>query len=214
MERQHAGRCFCPTTAARQRRSRTASEPRRGDRHPGFSYRGYDRPWATVSNTPWRLHKVTCYEGGISTPLVARWPAGIPADRVGSLVRQPGHVIDLLPSFLELAGAPATGGPPLEGQSIVPMLEGRPGVADRTFFWEHEGNRAIRSGKWMLVSLPGPKHAFELYDIDADRIQAHNLAASEPDVARRLEQQYGDWAKRVGVIPWSEIQARMKAERR
>ncbi len=192
-----------------------AEDPNQGDPAAEIgtrdSYRGYARPWATVSNTPWRLHKVTCFEGGISTPLLARWPAGIPADRDGTLVRQPGHVIDLLPTVLELAGAayPAKPGVSPEGQSIVPMIQGRAGVADRTFYWEHEGNRAVRSGRWMLVSLPGVGREFELYDIDADRVQAHDLAAEQPEVAARLHGMYDAWATRVGVIPWPTLRARM-----
>jgi arylsulfatase len=183
-----------------------AEDPNSGDPNAEIgtrdSYRGYARPWATVSNTPWRHHKVTDYEGGISTPLVVRWPAGIPRDRDGTLVREPGHVIDLLPSFLELAGATyptKPNGPTLDGQSITAMLKGGHGNPDRTFFWEHEGNRGVRSGKWMLCSLAGPKHPFELYDIDADRVQAHDVAADHPDVARRLDQMYQNWAARVGV---------------
>jgi arylsulfatase A-like enzyme len=168
------------------------------------SYRGYARPWATVSNTPFRHHKVTNYEGGISTPLLARWPAGIPKDRDGSHVREPAHVIDLLPSFLELAGAtyPSGKGAKLEGQSIVPMLEGGHGNPDRIFYWEHEGNRGVRMGKWMLVTLPGANREFELYDIDTDRIQSHDVAAENPEVVKKMEAMYASWAARVGVIPW------------
>ena len=182
-----------------------AEDPNRGDPDAEIgtrdSYRGYARPWATVSNTPWRYHKVTNYEGGISTPLLARWPAGIAADHDGTLVRQPGHVIDLLPSFLELAGAtyPTKPGLNLEGKSITAMLRGNPGQPDRTFYWEHEGNRGIRWGKWMLCSLPGPKHPFELYDLDADRIQSHNVAAEHPEVAKQMNSMWQAWAQRVGV---------------
>ena len=170
------------------------------------SYRGYARPWATVSNTPWRHHKVTNYEGGISTPLLARWPGHVPADKQGTFVREPAHVMDLVPTFLELAGAtyPAKpGGPTLDGQSITTMLAGGHGTVDRTFFWEHEGNRGVRSGKWDLCSLPGPDHPFELYDLDADRVQAHDVAGEHPDVVARLEGLYRDWAKRVGVVDFS-----------
>ena len=188
-----------------------AEDPNRGE--PGAeigtrdSYRGYARPWATVSNTPWRYHKVTDYEGGISTPLLVRWPAGIPAERAGTLVREPGHVIDLLPSFLELAGATyplKPNGPTPDGQSITTMLTGGHGKADRTFYWEHEGNRGIRMGKWMLCSLAGPKHPFELYDLDADRIQSKDVAAEHPAVARQMDQLYQDWAARVGVFNRAE----------
>jgi arylsulfatase len=168
-----------------------------------------------VSNTPWRRHKVTAYEGGISTPLLARWPAGIPTASEGTYVREPGHIIDLLPTFMELAGAkyPGDGSVKPEGQSILPMLQGGHGVADRTFCWEHEGNRAIRKGKWKLVTLGNGSEAWELYDLATDRTESHNLAATQPEVVQELAAAYDAWAKRCGVVPWDEIKARRAAAR-
>jgi arylsulfatase A-like enzyme len=195
-----------------------AEDPNRGDRSVPIgdrdSYRGYARPWATVSNTPWRRHKVTAYEGGISTPLIARWPAGIPAPKDGTLVREPGHVIDLLPTFLELANAnyPTNGLVKPEGQSILAMLQGGHGVADRTYFWEHEGNRAVRKGKWKLVALGGSKSAWELYDMETDRLESHDLVSEDPEIVNQLSAAYNQWAARCGVIDYSEILARRKAE--
>ena len=187
-----------------------AEDPHRGE--PGAalgsrdSFWGYARPWSTVSNTPWRRHKVTAYEGGISTPAIARWPAGIPESAHGRFSREPAHLLDLMPTLLEIAGSayPATETRRLEGRSILPMIRGERGVADRTFCWEHEGNRAIRKGKWKLVMLAdAPK--WELYDIDADRAEGHDLAADHPDVVRDLSAEYDRWAARCGVAPWPEI---------
>ncbi|HEX6963117.1 MAG TPA: sulfatase-like hydrolase/transferase, partial [Lacipirellula sp.] len=124
------------------------------------SFWGYARPWATVSNTPWRRHKVSMYEGGISTPAIARWPAGIPASEEGSLVDGPAHLMDLLPTFLELAGARPSQDddqPKLEGRNIEGMIRGEDAPANRTLCWEHEGNRAIRRGDWKLVQLSTDK---------------------------------------------------------
>ena len=181
-----------------------------GDRD---SFRGYARPWATVSNTPWRRHKVTAYEGGISTPLIARWPAGIPTEHDGHLVREPGHVIDLFPTFLQLADTsyPARGTNHLEGESILTMLKGNAGNPNRTFFWEHEGYRAIRQGQWKLVEVPGPDAGWELYDITTDRTESHDLAASHPDVVQNLTAEYNRWAARSGVIDHATIEARRAA---
>ncbi|HTI99128.1 MAG TPA: arylsulfatase [Dongiaceae bacterium] len=196
-----------------------AEDPNGGDKTVPIgdrdSFRGYARPWATVSNTPWRRHKVTAYEGGISTPLLARWPAGIPTASEGTYVREPGHIIDLLPTFMELAGAkyPGDGSVKPEGQSILPMLQGGHGVADRTFCWEHEGNRAIRKGKWKLVTLGNGSEAWELYDLATDRTESHNLAATQPEVVQELAAAYDAWAKRCGVVPWDEIKARRAAAR-
>jgi arylsulfatase A-like enzyme len=179
------------------------------------SYRGYDRPWATVSNTPWRLHKTTCYEGGISTPLVARWPAGIPTAMDGTYIRPPAHVIDLLPTFLELAGTTypvKPGGPSPEGHSILPLLQGRPDTADRVYFWEHEGNRGIRDGRWKLVMLNDEPGGWHLYDMNTDRVESHNLAAEKPEIAKELTAKYDAWAARVGVQPWTELREKAKEE--
>ena len=189
-----------------------AEDPNGGDKSAPIgsrdSWRGYARPWATVSNTPWRRHKVTAYEGGISTPLIVHWPAGIDAAKEGKFVREPAHVIDLLPTFLALAGAqnPAVGTNRLEGENILPMLKGNPGNAHRTFCWEHEGFRAIRDGQWKLVSTP--KEEWELYDIDSDRTESNDLAASHPEIVRDLKAKYDRWAARCGVIDHALLQGR------
>jgi arylsulfatase len=194
-----------------------AEDPNGGDKSAPIgsrdSFRGYARPWATVSNTPWRLHKVTAYEGGISTPLIAHWPAGIPAAKDGTLVREPAHIMDLLPTFLEVAGAtyPVHGSVKPEGQSILPMLEGGHGVADRTFCWEHEGRRAIRQGDWKLVTLGGGKEEWELYNLANDRTESHNLAATHPEIVKDLSAEYDAWAKRCGVISEDVLKARRAA---
>lgn len=181
-----------------------------GDRD---SYPAYDVPWATVSNTPWRRHKTTCYEGGISTPLLVRWPAGIDPAKNGTYVRTPAHIIDLLPTFAALAGAtyPATAAIKLEGRDITPMLKGNPGPDDRTYCWEHEGFRGIRSGKWKLVSVPPSKRQknitgpWELYDLENDRIEQNNLARQNPDLVKKLAAEYNAWAARCGVIEFAKI---------
>jgi arylsulfatase A-like enzyme len=93
-----------------------------------------------------------------------------------------------------------------EGRNIVSMMKGDPGADDRTLCWEHEGNRAIRKGKWKLVTL-ADANQWELYDIEADRTESKNLAATHPDVVRELSAEYDRWAERCGVVPWSEIVA-------
>lgn len=186
-----------------------AEDPHRGK--PGAklgtrdSFWGYARPWATVSNTPWRYHKTSAYEGGTSTPFIAYWPDGIPSAAHGKFVREPAHLLDLLPTFLELADAsyPSTPTRHPEGQSILPMIQGQPGNPNRTFFWEHEGNRAIRKGNWKLVMLPNSPDGWELYDMNTDRIEQHNVAADHPDLVRDLTADYDAWAKRCHVMPWT-----------
>ena len=192
-----------------------AEDPRRGrpDVPLGSrdSFRGYARPWASVSNTPWRNHKISAYEGGVSTPAIARWPGGIPAEARGGWAREPAHLLDVMPTLLELAGAayPAADARVLEGESILPMIRGGRGSPDRTFCWEHEGNRGIRQGDWKLVALPGKP--WELYNLPADRAEGRDVAAERPDVVRQLSDEYDQWARRCGVVDWSAIAAKRPA---
>jgi arylsulfatase len=145
--------------------------------------------WSSACNTPFRRHKTWVHEGGISTPLIAHWPAGIAAR--GELRHSPTHLVDIVPTLLELTGAkkPATikgfAVPPAPGRSFVPVLAKDVTVPHDFLWWEHEGNRAIRAGDWKLVTLA--KGAWELYDLTTDRGEAHNLAAARPDKARELE---------------------------
>jgi arylsulfatase A-like enzyme len=183
-----------------------AEDPNGGDKSAPIgsrdSFRGYARPWASVSNTPWRRHKVSAYEGGVSSPFVVHWPAGIAKASEGKFVREPAHVTDLLPTFLELADAKAS---PiqLEGQSITRMLRGGSGDLNRVFGWEHEGNRGIRKGAWKLVGNPSGN--WELYNIVADRIEAEDVAAKHPDVVTSLKADYARWAARCGVIDYATL---------
>ena len=167
---------------------------------PPDTFMAYGQAWANVSNTPFREYKHWEHEGGISTPLIAHWPRGI--SRKGDLEPQPGHLIDLMATAVEVSGAtyPEKGIPPMEGVSLRPAFEGKPLGRSVPIFFEHEGNRAVREGQWKLVSKhPG---RWELYDMEADRTELNDLTAQEPDRARSLEAQWNAWAKRVGVEPW------------
>jgi arylsulfatase A-like enzyme len=163
--------------------------------------------WATLNNTPFRRFKHFTHEGGISTPLIAHWPQGIPRDRHNRFEHQPGHVIDVMPTVLDATG---TSYPrefngqviqPMEGVSLRPAFAGRPLRRTQPIFFEHEGNRAIRSGKWKLVSkyLDG----WELYDIEADRVERNDLAAKHPDIVKKLKSEWEAWAKRANVDQWT-----------
>jgi len=171
---------------------------------PEDTYIAYGEGWANVSNTPFREYKHWVHEGGIATPLIAHWPARI--RRKGDLEREPGQLIDILPTCLDAAGAayPAERGGlpvrPTEGKSLLPAFEGRP-IEREGLFWEHEGNRAVRQGEWKLVAK-GPAGAWELYDLEADRTELHDLAAAEPDRVRRMAAGWEAWARRSDVIPW------------
>lgn len=166
------------------------------------SYESYGLRGAHVSNTPHRLQKVTVHEGGIATPFIARWPARL---RAGMLSREVGFLPDLMATFVDLGGAtfPKTFGGraalPPEGVSLMPAFEGK-ALAARTLCWEHEGNRAVRQGKWKLVARH--QSPWELYDIEADRSELHDLGGKHPAKVAELSAVYAEWAKRCGVLPW------------
>ena len=170
------------------------------------SHRCIEVGWANAANTPFREHKMWVHEGGIATPLVVCWPRGVLSP--GSLTPEVGHVIDLLPTCLELAGVSypreldGRSLQPLEGRSLVPAFRGET-VGTRTLAWEHEGNRAIRAGDWKLVGAFGGE--WELYDLKTDRTESENLADKHPEQVRELAGQWQSWADRVGVVPWETL---------
>ncbi|MEP7363085.1 MAG: arylsulfatase [Acidobacteriota bacterium] len=168
------------------------------------SFHSYGSGWANACNTPWRFYKHYGHEGGIASPCIAHWPAGF--SREGALEHQPAHLIDLMPTFVELAGAKYpqrtrdSAVPAMEGESLTPAFHGKPMPA-RSLCWEHEGNRAIREGKWKLVAL-GPSAAWELYDMEADRTEMNNLAQAQPGRVHDMAGRWEAWAKRTNVLPW------------
>ena len=145
--------------------------------------------WSTVANTPFRRHKTWVHEGGICTPFIAHWPAGISAR--GELRNNPGHVVDIVPTILEVAGGSKPEAwkgepvPPAPGRSLVPVFSKDDSVPHDFIWWYHEGNRALRVGDLKIVSA-GEKGAWELYDLKTDRAETKNLAAQRPDRVMEL----------------------------
>ena len=148
---------------------------------PGFS---------SASNTPFRRHKTWVHEGGISTPLIVQWPKGIAAR--GELRHNPAHLIDLVPTILDIAGGKppeAWGGkpvPPAPGKSLVPVFAKDGTVAHDYFWWMHEANRALRVGNWKIVAA-GKETPWELYDLTTDRAESNNLAEKQPERVKQLD---------------------------
>jgi arylsulfatase len=149
--------------------------------------------WSSAANTPFRRHKTWVHEGGISTPLIAHWPRGITAR--GELRHNPSHLIDIVPTVLELAGGrhPQTWNdqpvPPPPGKSLIPVFDKDRTVSRDDLWWFHDGHRAIRVGDWKLVSA-GRDGAWELYDLSRDRGEMQNLAVQHAEKVRILESRW------------------------
>ena len=172
----------------------------------------YGQGWANLSNTPFRRYKRENHEGGVSAPFIAHWPRGIKAR--GALRHQVAHLIDLMPTFAEVAGADYPKQfnghkiQPMEGRSLTPFFDSKR-IEPRTLFWEHEGNRAIRDGDWKLVgSRNGP---WELYRIDRDRTELNDLTGKEPQRFAAMKKKWDAWAKKVNVLTPEEFETTRKA---
>ena len=180
---------------------------------PEDTFIGYGRGWANVSNTPFREYKHYTHEGGISTPLIVSWPASIEDSRLGKLERQPGHLIDIMATCVDVSGIsyPKKYGDqeiqPMEGISLRPSFSGNPLERTDALYFEHHLNCAIRDGKWKLVrkgstGRPARVSAWELYDMDSDRIEGKNLAGEQTERVAKLAAKWEAWALRARVRPW------------
>ncbi|MCA9126429.1 MAG: arylsulfatase [Planctomycetales bacterium] len=166
---------------------------------------GYGKGWATVSNTPFREYKHWTHEGGISTPLILHWPNRI-TKRRGQLDHTPGHLIDLMATAIDVAGADYPSEyhdgqsiKPMEGKSLVPLFEGN-FIEREGIYWEHEGNRAIRVGDFKLVAK-GAAGPWELYNIAEDRSEQHDLSVGQPEKVEQLSKMWQVYAERADVLP-------------
>lgn len=161
--------------------------------------------WATLNNTPFVRYKHYTDEGGIATPLIAHWPKGISPARRGQLEPQPGHIVDIMATCVDVAGANypkefnGKAITPMEGVSLRPGFEGRALRRPRPIFWEHEGNRAVLDPPFKLVALSG--QPWRLYDVSADRTEQHDLAAAQPDRVKALAAKWDEYAARANVLP-------------
>jgi arylsulfatase A-like enzyme len=183
---------------------------------PADTFLGYAMEWANASNTPFRMFKHWSHEGGISTPLIVHWPAGIKAR--GEFRDQPSQLVDIMATCVALGGKiypeeyEGNKIHPMAGGSLVPSFRDQP--LDKEFlYWEHEGNRAIRKGKWKLVSRACrwphdheehdvlPVRFWELYDLEADRTENHDLASQYPDMVKELSAKWQAWAEGASVVP-------------
>ena len=180
-------------------------------------YTAYGLNWANASNTPFREYKHWVHEGGISTPLIAHWPAGISAK--GEFRNEPTHLIDIMATCVDLSAGkyPTTYNgndiQPMEGKSLVPAFKNK-SLDRKAIYWEHEGNRAVRMGKWKLISKARKENSYiwdkedeialsnwELFDMDKDRTEMNDIASNNSDLVEQMSNMWMVWAKRTGIVP-------------
>ena len=170
---------------------------------PADTYMSYETQWANVSNSPFRRFKRWVHEGGISTPFIAYWPGQI---EPGAITHEPSQLIDINATCIDVAGATyptefnGNEITPIEGESFLSLLRGGPWTRQKTMFWEHEGNGAVRLGQWKLVREHGLD--WELYDMSADRTEQSDLSESETKRVRNMAAMYQEWSERCGVVEW------------
>ena len=148
------------------------------------------------------MYKRYTHEGGVATPLIVHWPAGVKGK--GELRHAPSHLIDIAPTCLAAAGLQGKG---MEGEGLLNLFAGDQ-KKERTLFWEHEGNRAVRKGDYKLVAIHNTH--WELYDMSKDRSELKDLSSAMPKKAEELRSAYEVWAMRVGAKPWDEVNVKKK----
>jgi len=174
---------------------------------PADTYIGYGRDWANVSNTPFREYKHWVHEGGVATPLILSYPDGV--SKAGSIAKDPGHLIDIMATCVDYAGATyptefaGKAITPMQGVSLRPALEGKALNRGKPVFFAHEGNSAIREGRWKLVAKKRDVKAdnWELYDMQVDRSETNNLAAKHPERTAAMKKRWYAWAIAEQVFP-------------
>ncbi len=168
------------------------------------SFVSYGKNWANVSNTPYHLFKSFTHEGGVLTPMIFSWPAGI--QKPGLITAEPAHINDIMPVCLELADAkyPETYAGhkiyPVDGVSFLPLISGGKQKANRPFCFQHEGNEAIRKNNFKLVKRF--KNDWELYDMAKDPVEMTNLIKKDSLKSKQLLNDYKNWSREYGVLPW------------
>lgn len=168
----------------------------------GLSYSSGGLEWANVSGTPYRNYKMFTHEGGIASPFIAHWPAVI-RDK-GSIRPQVGHVIDIMPTLLEVGSAEYPKKvdnkeiKPYEGISLISSFKSGAAKTDRVLYWEHYGKKAVRRGDWKAVS--GNQKIWHLYHLKDDPSELNDLAENEPAMLEEFKELWQVWAKRCDVL--------------
>lgn len=162
--------------------------------------------WAGLNNTPFRKYKHHVHEGGSSTPLIAHWPEAIAKRLNGQIDPQPGHLVDVMATLVDICDADyptQLNGHQIEamqGVSLKPSFKGKPLARKEPIFFQHEGNRAVRDGKWKLVAFH--EKEWKLYNMDTDRTELNDLSERHPEKVSSMSAQFAVWAERTHCEPW------------
>ena len=177
------------------------------------SFLSYGPNWASVGNTPWRKWKQDSFEGGIATPLVADWPAGLKPQAGWN--REPVHLIDIMPTVAAVSGAKYPGAstatkiPAPDGVSLLPAFQGQPLARARPLFFQFNRGSAVRDGQWKLVRQGA---SWDLYDMAIDRTETRNLAAQRPELVRQMDAAWQAWWKDCTGKAWTGTPPRERAD--
>lgn len=181
------------------------------------SYTGIGPAWANAVNTPLRYWKKESYEGGCRTPLIVHWPAGLKTQN-GAICRQVGHVMDIAPTCLELAGVDDAQADQkhdfaMDGKPLTPLLRGKSRQGHETLFFEHAGGKGARRGDWKIAALG--RGDWELFNLAVDPGETSNLANEHPDLLRSLTSSWRAWHEHVTNKPAAgDTQAKTTDENR
>ena len=160
--------------------------------------------WAWARNSPFRYYKQNQFEGGICTPAIVHWPAGIERD-AGSIVRQPAHLIDIMPTFADVTDSkipteyPGRSLRPVSGQSLRPLFKGETIQREQPLHFLFASDRGLRLGDWKIVSFRS--EAWELYNLAEDRTERIDLAEREPERVESMAQQWTRMARELLHAP-------------
>ncbi|MFC7339586.1 arylsulfatase [Haloferula chungangensis] len=173
------------------------------------SYWCYDTGWAHMGNTPFRLYKQNQHQGGISSPLIAKVPTSFHLETKDTVVSEPGHLIDVMATLLEISGAEYPEKvasriiDPLQGKSLLPVLKGKTRTAHDQLYFHFSTDRALRQGDWKLVSAKGGR--WELYNLTDDPTELDDLAKEHPERVAKMSREWFRIARDIERLPENQL---------